>query len=214
VATQMLESMVEQPVATRAETSDVANAIIDGADAIMLSGETAKGKYPVEAVTTMVRISDFVEQHADLFQRKLWISGAQSTDDFISKAICRGSEDLSLDYIVALTTTGGTARRIASYRPPATLLACTPVAKMSRQLNLVYGVVPMVVESTDHYEDAVARSLTELVERGALMLENRIASAFGVPMGQAGSTNFLGCDTVRVLIAGTRASQPTDQPTR
>ena len=202
VATQMLESMVNNPIATRAETSDVANAILDGTDAVMLSGETAKGSYPVQAVETLARVSDHVEHTADLFRINLWRSPAESTADFVSKAVCRATQDLEVDYIVALTSSGTTARLVSRYKPRPPILASTPHHHVARQLALSYGVKPVVVEREGTYNDVLGLSLQRLLEKDLLEPTHRVLVTFGLPMGTPGSTNFLGCDTVERLLGG------------
>ena len=201
VATQMLESMIEHPIATRAETSDVANAIIDGTDAIMLSGETAKGRYPIEAVRTMVTISDYVERNADLFRQRLWEAPATTTADFVAKAVCTAVQDLDeVQNVVALTWSGRTARLVSSYKPCADILATTPHPEVARQLALSYGVRPFVVPHGELAADGLRNSLTELCARGLLESSTRIVVTYGVPMSRAGTTNVLSCDRVDVLL--------------
>ena len=202
VATQMLESMITHPVPTRAETSDVANAVMDGTDAVMLSGETAKGSYPIEAVNTLTRVSDFVEENAELFRQELWRTPAHDTQDFISKAVCRATRDLDVDYIVALTASGRTARLVSRYKPPVPILASTPDPQVARQLALSYGVIPFVIRRDGDFANVVAQSLQAMLDRGALKGSDRIIVTFGLPMDQSGSTNFIGCDRVDSLIGG------------
>jgi pyruvate kinase len=205
VATQMLESMITHPVATRAETSDVANAILDGTDAVMLSGETAKGRYPAETVATMVRISDNIERSADLFRRQLWRSAATSTAEFIAKAVCRAVEDLSIDFIIALTVSGRTARLVSSYKPSVPILAITPYESVGRQLALSYGVRPFVAPYTEDYDNALKDALTLLLESKAVRENHRVVVTAGIPMARSGTTNFLSVDTVKVLLEGAEA---------
>ncbi len=200
VATQMLESMIEHPIPTRAETSDVANAIIDGTDAVMLSGETAKGAFPVESVNTLVRVSDHVEQNADLFRTALYSSQATSTADFIAKAVCRCAQDLEVAAIVALTRGGATARLVCRYKPPTTILASTPDIRVARKLMLSYAVMPFVADHAEHTEKGIGRAIKSFVEAGVLNLDDRVVITFGAPMNAAGTTNFLGCDTARTLL--------------
>lgn len=209
VATQMLESMMNHPIATRAETNDVANAVIDGTDAVMLSGETAKGRYPVESVQTLVRVSDHVERAADLFRKNLWEAPSSGRADFVSKAVCRAATDLQVDYIVALTSSGTTARLVSRYKPPAPILAVTPNAQVARQLGLTYGVRPYVIPRSGTFADVMAGALHHLVDLGVLRPTDRIVTTLGLPMDRPGSTNFLGCDTVQHLLEGlTRVVTP------
>ncbi len=200
VATQMLESMVEHPIPTRAETSEVANAIMDGTDAVMLSGETAKGDYPVEAVDTLVRVSDYVEQNADLFRTGLYRSAAASTTDFITKAVCRAAQDLEVKAIVALTGSGFTARLVSRYKPNVTILASTPHSHVARKLMLSYAVMPFVASGGEQAEFGIANALRDLVDEGALSEDDRVVITFGAPIHAPGPTNMLGCDTVKTLL--------------
>jgi len=205
VATQMLESMITHPVATRAETSDVANAILDGTDAVMLSGETAKGRYPAETVATMVRISDNIERSADLFRRQLWRSTAMSTTEFIAKAVCRAVEDLSIDFVIALTVSGRTARLVSSYKPSVPIVAITPNVAVCRQLALSYGVRPFVAPYTEDYGNALKDALTLLLEKKVVQEQHRVVVTAGIPMARSGTTNFLSVDTVKILLEGAEA---------
>ena len=205
VATQMLESMITHPVATRAETSDVANAILDGTDAVMLSGETAKGRYPAETVATMVRISDNIERSADLFRRQLWRSTAMSTTEFIAKAVCRAVEDLSIDFVIALTVSGRTARLVSSYKPSVPIVAITPHVAVCRQLALSYGVRPFVAPYTEDYGNALKDALTLLLEKKVVQEQHRVVVTAGIPMARSGTTNFLSVDTVKILLEGAEA---------
>ncbi len=202
VATQMLESMIDSPVPTRAETSDVANATLDGADAIMLSGETAKGRFPVEAVETMVRITNHIEQTADMLPAELWALKASTTADFVSKAVYRAVRDLRADAIVAMTRSGKTARLVCRYKPNATIFAATPSRSVARQLMLSYGVQPVVVPRPREFTKVLRATLTHLLDSEYTTPEARAVVAFGLTMHTSGSTNFLGCDTIENLLSG------------
>ncbi|HEX7024231.1 MAG TPA: pyruvate kinase, partial [Gemmatimonadales bacterium] len=205
-ATQMLESMITAPRPTRAEVSDVANAILDGTDAVMLSAETAIGRYPVEAVRGMDRIAREVESHRrDALPETAWAGStvqlrqphvSARTEDAISVAVCEAAELLEVPLIVCLTSSGFTARTVASYRPTVPILAITPEAETFRQLSLVWGVIPARI---DHYPDydktfPVAQSIIRklgLAEPG-----DRVVVTAGVPFDVAGTTNFLKIETV------------------
>jgi pyruvate kinase len=213
-ATQMLQSMVRAPSPTRAEASDVANAILDGTDALMLSAETAVGQYPVEAVLAMDRIALEIERHRrdgaygqgppssgwDLSHapgvhlRKPHVH--TSTEDAISVAVCAAVELLRLPLIVCLTSSGFTARTVASYRPPVPILAVTPEPATFRQLALVWGVIPSL---TDHYPtyDAMLPVTRETILRlGLARPGDRVAVTAGVPFDVAGTTNLLKIETL------------------
>jgi pyruvate kinase len=209
-ATQMLQSMIREPRPTRAEASDVANAILDGTDAVMLSAETAVGRYPLEAVLAMDRIAREVERHQQDDERErevvpFWESSAvylrkphvtRRTEDAIAVAVCAAAELLGVPLIVCLTSSGFTARTIASYRPPVPILAVTPEPMTCRQLALVWGVVPVL---TDHYPtyDAMLPVTRETILRlGLAESGERVAVTAGVPFDVAGTTNLLKIETV------------------
>jgi pyruvate kinase len=192
-ATQMLDSMIRHPRPTRAEASDVANAILDGTDAIMLSGETAVGQYAVAAVETMARIAAVTERsmpYAEWLQRAV-TAASRSVTDAISQVACEIAAELEARAIVASTTSGSTARRVASHRPATPIIAPTPSATAYRQLALVWGVEPLLV---DRFADTDAMIATvidaarsrRLVEEGDLVIITA-----GVPLGGAGLTNML-----------------------
>jgi len=191
-ATQMLESMIASPRPTRAEATDVANAIIDGTDAVMLSGETARGAYPVEAVRTMATIAAQVETqypHEHLRFRRL-AEGGRTIESSIAEGAVQMAEELGLRFIVTGTTTGNTARHIASFRPRARIIAMTPIPDVARRMSLVWGAEALVVESYKYFE-----TLIDIVE--ARMLRENLAAAgetivvtSGMPVGEGG-TNVL-----------------------
>ncbi len=194
VATQMLESMLHEPRPTRAEASDVANAVIDGADALMLSGETAVGKYPVEAVQMMARIIEEAERsgrHGDVGGRPAVRHVAPTHAHAISHAAREIVRDMALKAIVAFTRSGFTARLISKDRPAVPILAATPSEAVRRQVNLFWGVTPVLcpfVEDTDGMIEAVER---ELVARGYLQPGDPVLILGGMPVTTRGPTNFL-----------------------
>jgi len=191
-ATQMLESMISSPRPTRAEATDVANAIIDGTDAVMLSGETARGAYPVEAVRMMATIAAQVETqypHEHLRYRR-FSNATRTIESSIAEGAAQMAEELNLRFIVTGTTTGNTARHIASFRPRARVVAMTPIPEVARRMSLVWGVEALVVEAYKYFE-----TLIDIVE--ARMLRENVADAgetivitSGMPVGEGG-TNVL-----------------------
>lgn len=197
-ATQMLNSMVEHPRPTRAEASDVYNAILDGTDAVMLSNETAAGKYPVIAVQTMARIAKIAEQSLSQRQRpprpsslKHSTEGHEIISDAISQATCQIAEMLNSKAIVTSTLTGYTTRRVAKERPTRSILCVTPNEVTYRRMALVWGVLPLLIEefrTIDEMIKTVVRAAqdAELVERG-----DSLVIIAGVPFGIGGQTNFL-----------------------
>lgn len=209
-ATQMLESMISAPRPTRAEASDVANAILDGTDAVMLSAETAVGAHPVEAVTAMVRISREIERHRrgrspafDLAvgRRSEYPStGGEPpparTEAALAVAVCAAADLLRAPLIVCFTSSGFTARTVASYRPSVPILAVTPEPETFRQLALVWGVVPALVEHYPSYDAIVPVARQKLLELGLAVPGDRVVVTAGVPFDVPGTTNLLKVESV------------------
>jgi pyruvate kinase len=193
VATQMLESMIAAPTPTRAEASDVATAVYDGADAVMLSAESASGQYPIEAVTMMDRIIRRAERD-DCYRPTLAASAVEAgeTDaDAISAAVCRITGVLPVSATVAYTTSGSTALRIARERPEAPILGLTPNLATARRLVLAWGVHAVHTEDADSVEDMVAKA-TAIAERDGFAVPGQpLLVIAGMPFGTAGSTNLL-----------------------
>ena len=202
-ATQMLESMISSPTPTRAEASDVANAIYDGTDAIMLSAETAVGSYPVEAVKMMVRIARTVESdpsyQADM--RGRYPEPDSTTADAVSLAACQMAHNVSAKMIVTFTSSGTTALRVAHNRPVAPIFALTPSERAYRQLSIVWGVIPAMsneIYSTDEMVEAVNARLVEAARGFASVSPgDRYVITAGVPFGMRGTTNLIRVETVR-----------------
>ena len=194
VATQMLDSMVNAPTPTRAEASDVATAVYDGADAVMLSAETASGDYPVESVAMMDRIVRRVERDP-LYRRILeaeYYAPEQTAADAITRAARQVAETISAAAIVTYTSTGSTTLRAARERPNVPILALTPSAETARRLTLVWGVHAVVSEDIhDSFDDMVDRSLHLAVSEGMAVPGQRIVITAGVPFGTPGATNIL-----------------------
>ena len=194
-ATQMLDSMMHNPRPTRAETTDVANAIYDGTSAIMLSGETAAGSYPIEAVKTMSRIAERAEQDIDYRSRRNVIllkdKIGNDTTASICHACCSIADEIDAKAIISVTISGFTARRISRLAPVCPVIACTTDVRVACQMNLLFGVVPLIIGMEDN-EDALFTSallraeLSELVGKG-----DQVVLAAGVPLGKSGNTNML-----------------------
>lgn len=202
-ATQMLDSMQRNPRPTRAEASDVANAIFDGTDAIMLSGETAAGKYPVESVQTMSRIAVRAEsalEYREIFVRQ---ANAQQTTvtEAISQAVANSALDLGAKAIITSTESGYTARMISKYRPKSPIVAVTPVEQVMRRMALVWGVIPVKgtpANTTDEMFDIAVRGG---IDSGLVKLGDTVIITAGVPVGRSGSTNLIKIHTVGELLA-------------
>ena len=196
-ATQMLESMTTSPRPTRAEATDVANAILDGTDAVMLSGETARGAYPLEAVRVMATIAQQVEARypfKEIRRRRASDYGQIETDEDIGAAIAQaavGSADaLGLRLIVTGTTTGNTARHIASFRPRARIVALTPLEDVARRMAVVWGVESSVVQSYRYIETLIEIAEARVIAEGYAAPGETVAITSGMPVG-AGGTNVL-----------------------
>jgi len=193
VATQMLESMVHSPFPTRAEVSDVANAILDGADAVMLSEETAAGEYPEEAALMMTGVA--AEAGAALPYRHILSEKMETVipqaDDAISYAACSIAEQLGAAAILAYTTSGSTAQRVAKYRPQAPILAITPSEVVTRRLALFWGVYPYQVREYTSVEEAFDEGVRLVIHLGMASSGDLVVMTGGVPLGVPGTTNML-----------------------
>ncbi len=198
-ATQMLESMITSSTPTRAEASDVANAIIDGTDAVMLSAETAVGAYPLEAVRMMDRIARSVEADPGYQERMrgFRLATDESTADVVSLGACDMAYNLHAELIVTFTSSGTTALRVSRHRPPAPILAITPSERAFRQLSVAWGVVPYMstdIHSTDEMVAVAGRAIKDL---GIGMPDGRFVITAGVPFGQSGTTNLIRIEKMR-----------------
>jgi len=198
-ATQMLRSMVESPRATRAEVADVANAILDGTDAVMLSEESAVGRYPVEAVKMMDRIARVTEPQVDemAFLKEQAPESLSPTVSGISQAAVLLAHDLQASAIVACTESGQTARLLARFRPSRPVIALTPRLQTQRQLALSWGITPEKVRPLTHTSQLDALVEAEVLKKGLARRRDRIVLTAGVPLGVAGNTNL-----IRVLEPG------------
>lgn len=198
-ATQMLESMIMNPRPTRAEASDIANAIMDGSDCIMLSGETAQGKYPVEAVETMARIA--VRTESALNYSSILIAKGiipqRTTTDAISHATVQIAHELGASAILTSTQHGYTARMVSKYRPPANIVAVTPHLKTMRRMMLLWGVIPVLGVTSENSDEMVRNSVQYALAAGAVKDGDLVVLTAGVPAGMTGTTNM-----IRVHVVG------------
>ncbi|MBD2258134.1 pyruvate kinase [Pseudanabaena sp. FACHB-2040] len=198
-ATQMLDSMVSNPRPTRAEVSDVANAILDGTDAVMLSNETAVGRFPVEAVATMARIALRAEQDAS--PRLLGeTSGARSIPNAISQAVSKIASQLNASAIMTLTKTGATARNVSKFRPRPPILAITPHVDIARQLQLVWGVRPLLVLDLPSTSQTFQAAMNVAQEKGLLREGDLVVMTAGTLQGVSGSTDLIKVDIVTAVL--------------
>ncbi len=214
-ATQMLESMIQAPRPTRAEASDVANAILDGTDAVMLSAETAVGRYPLEAVRAMDRIAREMElqrsgrgvtidaalgrrasEGVPLRHHRAGQSGPVRTEDAIAVAVCAAAEMLSAPVILCFTSSGFTARKVATCRPAVPVFACTPEPETFRQLSLVWGVTSTLIDHHTDYDAMLAVARRRILERGLARAGERLVVTAGVPFDMPGTTNLLKIEAV------------------
>jgi pyruvate kinase len=205
-ATQMLESMIKNPRPTRAESSDVANAVYDGTSAIMLSGESAAGKYPVESVKTMVRIAQKAEEAIDYGKRVSMINfnTMGSITNAISYATCSTAMQLKAAAIISVTRSGNTANMISRFRPSCPIIAPTDDARVQRQLNLSWGVVPCLVEELTTIEEMFEVGVQKALEMNQVKNGDIVVITAGAPAGVSGTTNLLKVQTVgNILVKGT-----------
>lgn len=196
-ATQMLDSMEENPRPTRAEASDVANAVFDGTDATMLSGESANGEYPVEAVATMAAIDEKAESSLPYYGRHqdLHFDETDSTEA-VASAVSRIAHSVNAKAIVVSTNSGYTARMVSKYRPEVNILAVTYSERVQRGLTLNYGVLPVVYDAPATIDEMIALAKTAVKEQGLANSGDTIVIAAGVPMSQSGTTNMITVQTV------------------
>ena len=191
-ATQMLESMTKNPRPTRAEATDVANAIYDGTTAIMLSGETANGQYPVEAVQTMTKIAQRTELDIDYINRfnRTELHGKDITNA-ISHATCTTAVDLKASAIITVTMSGFTAEMIARFKPNCPIIACSMDEGVCRQANMLWGVRPIHIDKKDTAEDLFAEAVRRAEEVGYVKKGDTVVITAGVPLGISGKTNMI-----------------------
>lgn len=205
-ATQMLDSMIRNPRPTRAEATDVANAVLDGTSAVMLSGESANGKYPVEAVKTMRKIVEVTESSIDYDEelRKRIKDVSNTTTNAIGKSTCTIAKDLKAEAIITATTSGFTTRSISKFRPFSKIIATTTKEKVRRQLSLEWGIDAIVVEDYKNTDDVIENSINMSLKEGLIKPGDTVILTAGVPVGLAGSTNLIKVQTIaEILCKGT-----------
>jgi pyruvate kinase len=197
-ATQMLDSMMKNPRPTRAEVADVANAVYDGTSAIMLSGETAAGKYPIDALRMMVRIAQKTE--ADINYKHRFEHNVNKTSNDITAAIshatCTTSYDLNAKAIVAVTKSGSSARMISRYRPDCMIISGTTEESVYRQLSMSWGVIPILVEEKKDIFELFSHALAVAKEKKLVQAGDIVVLTSGVPLGISGTTNMMKIQTV------------------
>ena len=192
-ATQMLDSMISHPRPTRAEATDVANAVYDGTSAIMLSGETAAGKYPVEAVETMSRIAVRTEQDINYINRLRNMDkyDTPSITDAISHSACMMADDLGAAAVVTVTKSGRTVHAVSKFRPSSPIIGCCTTERVARQMNLCWGVIPIIIGEEKEADTLFDHAISRSVEEGLLEEGNVAVLTAGVPLGISGTTNLI-----------------------
>ncbi|MCX7748777.1 MAG: pyruvate kinase [Clostridia bacterium] len=205
-ATQMLDSMIRNPRPTRAEASDIANAIYDGTSAIMLSGETAAGKYPIESLEIMVKIAEQAEKAVDYWKRfsAMQYDMIRSVTNAISHATCTTAQDLKASAIITVTHSGHTARMISRFRPACPIVATTVYPRVQRQLSLSWGVLPYLVKEATTTDEMFDMGVEKAIESGLVKNGELVVITAGAPIGVSGTTNILKVHIVgKVLVQGT-----------
>ena len=196
-ATQMLDSMMRNPRPTRAEVTDVANAIYDGTDAIMLSGETAAGKYPVEAVKTMAIIAKRTEETID-YNTKLREKALEATNvtDAISYSTCATAIDLNAKAILSSTSSGHTERMVSKFRPECPIVAITDNERVMRQLSLTWGALPVITTSGKNTDEVINNAINAAKEKQYIAENDLVVITAGVPVATSGTTNLIKVETI------------------
>lgn len=202
-ATQMLDSMMRNPRPTRAEASDVANAIFDGTDAVMLSGETAAGKYPLESVQTMANIAAMTEtalDYAHLLNEK-GLQAGHSTTAAIGYATCTTARNLEAAAIITATESGSTARMVSKFRPETPIIAITHNEETQRKLLLNWGVMPLLGHKANNTDELIDQSIQIALQKGHIKRGDLVVLTAGVPVGIPGTTNLLKVEVVSTILA-------------
>lgn len=198
-ATQMLESMISAPHPTRAEATDVANSILDGTDAVMLSGETSVGQYPLEAVSVMHRIALYTERalkEGVVVHPNQPTAGSLSVTEAVAEAVCHIAYDVSARAIICATTSGSTARLVSKYRPKTSIVAFTPSESTYRQLALSWGVQPRLITQVQTMEEMLQTAVNTAIELGYASEGDKVVITAGVPIGVPGYTNLIKVHTI------------------
>jgi pyruvate kinase len=198
-ATQMLESMITNPRPTRAEITDVANAIYDGTSAIMLSGETAAGKHPVEAVKTMALIAETTEKDINYISRlsKRTVPSGKNLTNAIAHAAVTTAHDLGAKAVITVTKSGSTAKDLSKYRPSCMIIGCTPSETVLRQMSLSWGVVPILMDEEESTDALFSAAIDASRKHGLIEKDDIVVITAGIPLGVAGNTNMLKVDKIQ-----------------
>ncbi len=190
-ATQMLESMITSPMPTRAEITDVANAVFDGTSAVMLSGETAAGKYPVEAVSTMAKIAKQAEEDMPRKEMIWHEMDVMDVTNAVGHAACTLAKDIQAGAIMAITKTGYTARRMSKFHPDIMVIGATPYEKTYHQLSLIWGVCPIIANYRFDIEDLFSHCARKAIRAGLIKTGDKVVISAGLPVDVPGNTNII-----------------------
>lgn len=194
-ATQMLESMIHNPRPTRAEATDVANAIYDGTTGIMLSGESAAGHYPVEAVRTMSELAERTEKDIDYKSRmRRYEEECKNCDDItqsLSRAVCSIAMEIGAAAIMPVTLSGSTARQVSRYKPDCEIIGCAVKARVCRQMNLYWGVTPLEIAEAENTDELFEIAVETALKKGYIQKGDKVVITAGIPLGISGKTNMI-----------------------
>jgi len=192
IATQILDSMTDRPIPTRAEVSDIANAILDGADALMVTGETAMGKFPEKVIKVLTRVIE--ETESSINYQDYYIARGKkhlNTAQAISHASCSVAYDQNIKILITMTHSGSTARMVSRYRPAARIIAMTPIKEISRQLSIVWGITAIVINEYNSSREVQEVVNAVLSREKILKKGEKYVITGGVPVGVPGTTNYL-----------------------
>ena len=191
IATQMLDSMIKDPLPTRAEVSDIANSIIDGTDALLVTGETAMGDYPEEVISVLSKVIEQTEKSIRYNGKIIDNDKVVSTARAISHAACNMAKDLNLNIIVTMTQSGGTARMVSSYRPSANIYAMTTMIETYRALSIIWGVIPILVDKYNSSDEIPDLAKKKLQDMDIIIFDEKFIITGGVPVNIPGTTNYI-----------------------
>ena len=191
IATQILDSMIKMPVPTRAEVSDIANSILDGADGLLVTGETAMGEYPVEVIDVLSKVIHQTEKSISYNNKNFVNNTLNNTAVAISHAACTIAKDLGLKTIVTMTQSGSTARMVSSFRPAANIYAMTTLLRTYRELSIIWGVVPVLVDSYNSSDEIPELAKNKLMSMNIISKNEKFIITGGVPVNVPGTTNYI-----------------------
>ena len=191
IATQMLDSMIKKPIPTRAEVSDIANSIIDGADALLVTGETAVSDYPKEVISMLSKVIQETEKSISYNNKMIAHDTIVSTAGAISHAACTMAKDLSLNTIVTMTQSGSTARMVSSFRPSANIYAMTTIIETYRALSIIWGVIPILVDKYNSSDEIPDLAKNKLRDMNIIKDDEKFIITGGVPVNAPGTTNYI-----------------------